>query len=99
MAIGLENERVTLDRASNLTAARESELAVELSGFIEEDDVFGLLGDEVLGLGEETEEGVALDDAFQWRNSIGLGLDELGSGAFRLLALLFEFLGGFGDEE
>lgn len=99
MAVGLEDQRVALDGAGNLAAAREAELAVELAGVVEEDDAFRLLGDEVLGLGEEPEVGVALDDAFQCRDQVGLGLDVLGSGALLLLPLLPKLLRGFGDEE
>lgn len=66
MAISLKNQRVSLNGAGNLAAAGEAELTVELASVVKEDDVFGLLGDEVLGLGEEPEESVALNDAFQW---------------------------------
>lgn len=43
--------------------------------------------------------GVASDDAFQVGDEVGLGLDELGARAVMVFAPLFEFFGGFGDEE
>jgi hypothetical protein len=63
---------VALDGAGDLAAAREAELAVELAGVVEAEDVFGLLGEKVLGLGDESQEGIALDDVLKVRNAIGL---------------------------
>ncbi len=42
MAVGLEEERVAEDGAGYFAAAREAELAVELAGIVEAEDVFGL---------------------------------------------------------
>lgn len=42
MAVGLEEQRVAEDGAGDLAAAREAELAVELAGIVEAEDVFGL---------------------------------------------------------
>ncbi|PON50357.1 hypothetical protein TorRG33x02_314870 [Trema orientale] len=99
VAIRLENQRMALDEPCHLSSTGESELAVELSGIVEAENVVGLLGEELLGPDEESEEGVTLDDALQRWDSIGLGLDQLGSRAFLLLPLLPEFFRGFGDEE
>lgn len=99
MAVGLKEQRVFLDEAGDLAAPGEAELAVELAGFVEAEDMFGLLGEEVLGLGNESEGGVALDDVLEVRNAIGLRLDQFGAGTFFLRAFFLEFFGGFGDQE
>lgn len=99
MAIGLEDERVSLEEAREFPAAGEAELAVELSGVVEAENAVGLLGEELLGAEEEAEGGVAVEDAFEGGDSVGLGLDKLGSGALLFLALLLQLFGGFGDEE
>ena len=65
MAVGLEEQRVAEDGAGDLAAAREAELAVELAGVVEAEDVFGLGGKEGFGFGGESEVGVALDDALE----------------------------------
>lgn len=65
MAVGLEEQRVAEDGAGHLAAAREAELAVELAGVVEAEDVFGLGGEEGFGFGGESEVGVALDDALE----------------------------------
>lgn len=88
-----------LEGSGDFAAAREAELAVELAGVVEAEDAVGLLGDVFFGFGEESEVGVASDDAFQVGDEVGLGLDELGARAVMVFAPLFEFFGGFGDEE
>ena len=87
------------DRAGDFAAAREAELAVELAGVVEAEHVLRLGGEVLFGFGDEFEGGVAFDDSLEGRDEVGLGLDELGSGAGVFLALLSEALGGFGDEE
>lgn len=77
---------MAFDRASDLAAAGEAELAVELAGVVEAKDVFGLFGEEVFGLGDESEEGVALYDVFKMRDAVGLGLDGFCARAFFLFA-------------
>lgn len=99
MAVGLEEQRVALDGASDLAAAGEAKLAVEFAGLIEAEDVFWLLGEEVLGLGDESEEGVPLYDVLEVKNAIRLRLNQFGSGAFLLSAFLLEFFGDFGDQK
>lgn len=70
-------------------AAEEAELVVEPAGDVETESVSGLLGEELLGLGEELEERVALDEALQRRDASRIGLYELGSGSPLLPALGF----------
>lgn len=99
MAVGLEEQRVFLDEAGDLAAPGEAELPVELASVVEAKDMFGLLGEEVLGLCNESKEGVALDDVLEVRNAIGLRLNQLGAGTYFLCAFFLEFFGGFGDQE
>lgn len=87
------------DEAGDLAAAREAELAVELAGVVEAEDVLRLGGEEELGARDEAEEGVAVEDALEFVDAVGLGLDRGGSRAGLGLAFFLEAFGGFGDEE
>lgn len=90
---------MTLNGSSDFATSREAEFAIELAGIVEAKNVLRLLGEEILGLKKESEEGIGLEDALEVRNAIGFGLDELGSRTFVLLAFLPELLGEFGDKE
>lgn len=57
------------DGVDNITASEEAELVVQLAGVVETESVFRLLAEELLGLGEELEERVALDKSFQYRDA------------------------------
>ncbi|KAA8540337.1 hypothetical protein F0562_024744 [Nyssa sinensis] len=78
--VRLEKDGVALYRAEHFAAAGKAKLPVELAGIVEAEDVFGLLGEEIFGFGEEFE-GVALDDVFEVGEAAGFVLDEFGSGA------------------
>lgn len=99
MAVRFEDQGVALEGLGDFAAAGEAELAVELAGVVEAEDAVGLLGEIVLGLGEEPEMGVASDDAFEVGEEVGLGLHRLSSRAVLLLAALLELVRRFGDEE
>ncbi|KAK1559197.1 hypothetical protein Q3G72_011739 [Acer saccharum] len=58
VAVGLEDERVALNGLEDFAAAGEAKFAVELAGIVETEDALGLFGEELLGLGEESEGGV-----------------------------------------
>lgn len=99
MAIGLENQRVALDGLEDFAAAGEAERLVEFAGVVEAEDLLGLFGEVFFRFGEESVMGVSEEDGFQVGKEVWFGLDQFCSWAFLLLALLPEFLGGFGDEE
>ncbi|KAA8550281.1 hypothetical protein F0562_001965 [Nyssa sinensis] len=73
--VRLEKEEVVLYRAEHFAVAGKAKLPVELPGVVEAEDVFGLLGEEIFGFGEEFE-GVALDDVFEVGEAAGFVLDE-----------------------
>lgn len=99
VTVGLEEEGVALEEAGDLAAAGESELSVELAGVIEAEDVLRLGGEELLGARDEAEEGVAVENALERGDAVGLGLDRGGSRAGLGLTFFLELFGGFGDEE
>ncbi|KAI4307406.1 hypothetical protein L6164_030600 [Bauhinia variegata] len=72
---------------------------VELASIVEAKDMFVFLGEELLGPDKKLEKAVALDDAFKVWDTIGFGLNELGSRALLLFAFLLELFWGFGDKE
>lgn len=69
MALDLEQERVVRDRADDLVAAGEAELAMELPGVVEAEDMLGLLG-------VEPKLGVTLEDRSEVGDEIRRGLEE-----------------------
>lgn len=77
------------DGVRDAAAAEEAELVVEPAGEVETESVSGLLGEELLGLGEELEERVALDEALQRRDASRIGLYGLGPGSALLPPLGF----------
>ena len=87
------------EEAGDLAAAREPELAVELAGVVEAEDVLRLGGEELLRAGHEAEEGVAVENALELGDAVRFGLDRGGSRAGFGFAFFLEFFGGFGDEE
>jgi len=88
-----------LEETGDLAAARESELSVELAGVIEADDVLRLGGEELLGARNEAEEGVAVENALERGDAVGLSLNQGGSRAGLGLTLFLELFGGFGYKE
>lgn len=88
---------MALDGAEDLTATREAELAVELAGEVEGEDLVGLFEEEGFGLGEEMEMGVAFEDLLKMGVKLGLVLDQFGSRAVLFDPAGFLLFGGFGN--
>lgn len=88
---------MALDGAEDLTATREAELAVELAGEVEGEDLVRLFEEEGFGLGEEMEMGVAFEDLLKMGDKLGLVLDQFGSRAVLFDPAGFLLFGGFGN--
>lgn len=88
---------MVLDEAGDLAAAGEAELAVELPGVVEAEDMLRLGGEELLRFGDEPEECVPVEDTFQFGDAVGLWLDRVGSGTVFGFVFFLELFWGFGD--
>lgn len=95
VAVELEERRVALDRAGDFAAAGEAKLTVELASIIEAENLVGLVGEEVFGTGDESEEGIAFDNSLEGLDLLRPRLDEVGAGAFGLSLFFVSLLAGF----